>query len=1064
MKRILLNLGLIMLCLLCLAPCAKAATRTVNNLTDHNDGVCSIGDCTLREALAASASGDSISFSVVGTITLTNGLPVNNAVTINGPGANNLIINGNNTNTVLSAVADLTLSGVTVANGLSANGGGISNSNGKLTLNNCVIRNNRATASGGGIYNSGSFAIAILNNCTISNNSVTSAMDSRGGGLYNEARAMMTLNNCTITGNSATATSTTQINPVAYGGGLFNYGSGIENGTVTLNECIVSSNSVSGSNAIRSGGAIFSFAGNAAINVNSCIFTNNVAVNSGGAIVNYGPLNVRNSTFSANSSSNGGALYNAGTLTMTNSTLSGNNGGPASGGGLYNDGESATLTNCTLSGNYAAFAGGIQNISTLTLLNTLFQTGTSGANLESSGTVTSSGHNLSNDDGGGFLTGPGDLINTNPLLGPLTFNGGPTQTHELLPGSPALDAGDDSVLGAPLNLNTDQRGPFYARKVFSHVDIGAYELDAAQSGPNFEVNTTNEHRDGNCTMGDCSLWDATDAANEVDDESIVTFKAGLSGIITTALQTSGISLSNPVTIQGPGARVLTISGNNVSRIFEVAAGATATISGLTIANGYSLSAAIASGGGVYNAGNLTLINCAVLNNSGGSGGGLANANLLTVTNCTFAGNRSTGNGGAIRNTGNATLSNSTFWDNRAFSSGAITSSGTNAAPGSVLLQNCTVVGNSATDTANGYGGGLNNYGVSTVYLANSIIAGNTATNGTDLSGPYVSQDYNLIQTPQGAYATLSGPIANTIFNQAPNLGPLANNGGPTDTLALLPGSPAIDKGNVFGGFTTDQRGIARPQGAAADIGAFELQFIPAIAVNNPRSLPEGSAATPGSVTFDITLSGAATEAVTVNYQTVNGSNNPATAGVDYTAKSGKLTFTPGQTLKRVTISFIGDSTVELNETFFFDLKTPTNATIFDNRGVGQINNDDGPGITIANALTVDEGNSGNKPQTFAVTLSAASTDTVTVGYATANGTATTTDYVAASGTLTFAPGETSKLITIQVKGDTTVEPHETYKVILSKVAYAFIADGTGVGTIRNDDAAALLFENDEPSE
>ena len=69
-----------------------------------------------------------------------------------------------------------------------------------------------------------------------------------------------------------------------------------------------------------------------------------------------------------------------------------------------------------------------------------------------------------------------------------------------------------------------------------------------------------------------------------------------------------------------------------------------------------------------------------------------------------------------------------------------------------------------------------------------------------------------------------------------------------------------------------------------------------------------------------------------------------------------------------------------------------------------------------------------------------------------------------SGTLTFAPGESSKTITVQVKGDTTVEPNETYKVVLSKVAYAFIADGTGVGTIRNDDTAALLFENDEPSQ
>ncbi len=244
--------------------------------------------------------------------------------------------------------------------------------------------------------------------------------------------------------------------------------------------------------------------------------------------------------------------------------------------------------------------------------------------------------------------------------------------------------------------------------------------------------------------------------------------------------------------------------------------------------------------------------------------------------------------------------------------------------------------------------------------------------------------------------------------------------------------------------------------------------LPSLAVNNPRSLPEGNVGSSGSVTFDITLSAASTQNVTVYFQTVNGINNPALAGTDYTAKSGKLTFTPGQTLKRVTVSFIGDSTVELNETFFFDLLGPTNATIFDNRGVGQINNDDGPGISIANA-SVSEGNPaqgapGTTAQTFAVTLSAPSTNTVTVDWTTATSTANAADFVAASGTLTFAPGETGKTITVQVNGDTIVEPNETYKVYLSKPTFAFSADPLGIGTIRNDDAAAPLFENDEPSQ
>ena len=328
----------------------------------------------------------------------------------------------------------------------------------------------------------------------------------------------------------------------------------------------------------------------------------------------------------------------------------------------------------------------------------------------------------------------------------------------------------------------------------------------------------------------------------------------------------------------------------------------------------------------------------------------------------------------------------------------------------------------------------------------------------------------------GGYNITSGTAAQAGLEVDSSDNPvLANNGGPTKTIKLLPSSPAIDKGNSFG-VTTDQRGKARPYdnpaianasgGDGSDIGAYEAQ-LPALAVNNPRSLNEGSPASPGSITFDITLNAASTQSVTVNYQTLNGINNPATVGSDYVAKAGKLTFAPGETLKRVTIKFIGDSTPEASETFFFDLKTPTNATIADNRGVGTINNDDGPSLSIENAAAVKEGNAGETtPQTFVVRLSQPSTDTVTVSWTTADGSAVagaeSADYVAATGTLSFAPGQTSKIITIQVIGDSKAEPTETYKVKLNRPAFALIADGTGIGTIHNDDAAPQIFQ-DEPS-
>ena len=166
------------------------------------------------------------------------------------------------------------------------------------------------------------------------------------------------------------------------------------------------------------------------------------------------------------------------------------------------------------------------------------------------------------------------------------------------------------------------------------------------------------------------------------------------------------------------------------------------------------------------------------------------------------------------------------------------------------------------------------------------------------------------------------------------------------------------------------------------------------------------------------------------------------------------------------MTFVGDAIAEANEAFFLDLKTPANATLATSRGKAFIRNDDGPGISIADAVTVNEGNSGTTAQSFTVTLSAASTNTVTVSFATANGPATggagPNDFTVTSGTLTFAPGETSKTITVLVKGDTAVESNEKYFVNLSSPTFAILTDSQASAFIRNDDSAALLAP-DAPS-
>jgi CSLREA domain-containing protein len=231
--------------------------------------------------------------------------------------------------------------------------------------------------------------------------------------------------------------------------------------------------------------------------------------------------------------------------------------------------------------------------------------------------------------------------------------------------------------------------------------------------------------------------------------------------------------------------------------------------------------------------------------------------------------------------------------------------------------------------------------------------------------------------------------------------------------------------------------------------------VPSISVSD-ATVAEGNAGT-ANATFTVSLSGATTNPVTVQYATANGS---ATAGSDYAATGGTVQFAPGVTSQVVTVAVAGDTAVEPDETFTVVLSNPMNAALADASGTGLIVNDDSPAVVPAisiNDATVTEGNSGTTAATFNVTLSAATTNTVSVNYNTANGSAVAgSDYAATSGTLLFAPGTTSQNITVAVAGDTSVEPDETFTVVLSNPANATLADGSGTGVIVNDDIAAVV--------
>ena len=392
-------------------------------VTNSNDS----GPGSLRQALADVNDGDTITFVVTGTIGLTSGeLFVNNNVTISGPGANMLTITRNSaTHFRIFHILQhtVTIEGLSITNGLA------------LALG-------KSPDAGGGIF------------CDDEE--------------FNNERLAVTVSNCVISGNTAGG-------PTGFGGGggiSFGAINGFAPTTLTVSNCTISGNSCKGYN----GGGIY-------IDMDDA--------------TGMSSATITNSTISGNSAGQlGGGVYNAGenpsaVLTISNSTISSNT-ATFFGGGIHNDSRSGghavlRINNSTLSGNSANSGGAIYNTAffggtaTVDIGNSILNSGPTGGTLfNDSGTVTSHGYNLSDDDAGGFLTGPGDQINTDPLLGPLQNNGGPTFTHALLPSSPAFDAGDPNFTPPPF---FDQRGPGFNRVVNGRIDKGSFEMQSSTGTP-----------------------------------------------------------------------------------------------------------------------------------------------------------------------------------------------------------------------------------------------------------------------------------------------------------------------------------------------------------------------------------------------------------------------------------------------------------------------------------------------------------------------------------------------------------------------------------------------------
>ncbi|HEX6739632.1 MAG TPA: Calx-beta domain-containing protein, partial [Vicinamibacteria bacterium] len=259
-----------------------------------------------------------------------------------------------------------------------------------------------------------------------------------------------------------------------------------------------------------------------------------------------------------------------------------------------------------------------------------------------------------------------------------------------------------------------------------------------------------------------------------------------------------------------------------------------------------------------------------------------------------------------------------------------------------------------------------------------------------------------------------------------------------------PGSALIDRGLVVPGINDGFRG------PAPDIGAVEREDgppLPTLSVSD-ATVVEGQVGTTSAV-FAVTLSAASTQTVTVRFATAP---NTAAEGVDYLRAAGTLSFPPGTLRRTVAVTVVGDLLREADEEFWLNLDGPSGAELGDGQGRGRIRNDDAPPAISISDVSVAEGASGTRSAVFTVTLSAASGQTVSMAFTTAGRTAVAgSDFTTTAGTLVFAPGTTTRTVAVPVLGDTRPEPDETFVVNLSVPANATLADGQGVGTIRNDD-------------
>jgi hypothetical protein len=502
----------------------------------------------------------------------------------------------------------------------------------------------------------------------------------------------------------------------------------------------------------------------------------------------------------------------------------------------------------------------------------------------------------------------------------ITFGAGVTGTINLTGALPSLthSISIDGPGATQLTVRGGDTGGYY--RIFTDtgptVSIGGLTIrgglnsDAiANYGTLTVTNCTADSVDGYAiyNTGTLTLTNATVRGDT--DYSIANYGTLTLDHSTVSDNTAGGGISND-----GGTLTLThctVSDNDRGTGIFNSDGGTATLTDCTVSGNNGEYSLYTLGGGIFNdGGTVTLTDCTI---SGNSAGGIFNTaefyylnHTLTLTDCTVSGN---GGGGVDNDSGTATLTNCTVSGN--------SGGGIGNGDGTVTLTDCTISGN----YANYGGGGIDNVG--TLHARNTIIAGNTAPNGPDVYGDLGSQGHNLIGDGSGGGGFTSTDLVGTATNPIdPKLGPLQDNGGPTPTMALLAGSPALNAGDPAQLGVADQRGVLRSDGV--NIGAYQASAS-ALLLTAPATATAG---TP----FDLTVKAvdpfgqtALGYTGTVTFSTTD--TNPAVVlPADYTfttADAGMHTFSGGVTLTTagsqtvtaadsVTGSITGNASVSVN--------------------------------------------------------------------------------------------------------------------------------------------------------